>query len=530
MPRIVLGGLNRLGVRTLEQLRAWGCEVVVIAQSPDAGFARRATELGATIVEGNPADERSLREAGVADADAVLLADDDDVRNLHGLLAASELNPGIRIVARMFNTRLATQVRALVPDARLLGASLLVAPRYVELALGGNESEVEIGGETVRVHATEPLHDAGSWIDRIEHAQPRIAKPASRTLFTRARRSPLGSVLGTIARDRRVRVLLTVMVLVDALTAVLVHAQSGGSWWSSLYQSITAVTTIGFDGLPFQHASHLVQLSMVALMVIDVLALGLLLAIVTDSIVGERIDRERGGAARRMRNHVVVCGVGTIGYRIIEQLVASGVPVAAIDVDSQAGFAGSIRSLGVPLVQADVRQPDVLDRTGVRRARALIAATDDDAANLEVALAARSMRADLRIVLRVFDPDLAERIERVEGAPVCRSVAALAAPVFACAALGLDRAATFNSGGRELMLIERTVVSGDGLDGTTVADLSRAISGDVFSTVEGWQRRDAEDVLCPGDRIVACCAPAAAGVLIMSGQSSSDHAAETALR
>ena len=61
--------------------------------------------------------------------------------------------------------------------------------------------------------------------------------------------------------------------------------------------------------------------------------------------------------------------------------------------------------------------------------------TSSDEVNLEAALHARALRSDLRIVLRLYDDDLAERVQKMIGNTVSRSVSYLAAPAFAAAML-----------------------------------------------------------------------------------------------
>ena len=61
--------------------------------------------------------------------------------------------------------------------------------------------------------------------------------------------------------------------------------------------------------------------------------------------------------------------------------------------------------------------------------------TSLDIVNLETALTARALRDDLRIVLRLTDDDLAERLEKTTGNTISRSVPYLAAPAFATAML-----------------------------------------------------------------------------------------------
>ena len=78
----------------------------------------------------------------------------------------------------------------------------------------------------------------------------------------------------------------------------------------------------------------------------------------------------------------------------------------------------------------------MLRRAGVDSAIALVSATSSDIVNLETAMQARAMRGeDLRIVLRLFDDDLAHRVSETLGNVVSRSVSYLAAPAFAVAML-----------------------------------------------------------------------------------------------
>ena len=65
-----------------------------------------------------------------------------------------------------------------------------------------------------------------------------------------------------------------------------------------------------------------------------------------------------------------------------------------------------------------------------------MALTSDDLVNLEFALAARRLQPELRVVLRIFDPRLAERLDRGIELDLTRSVSALAAPAFSAALLG----------------------------------------------------------------------------------------------
>ena len=78
----------------------------------------------------------------------------------------------------------------------------------------------------------------------------------------------------------------------------------------------------------------------------------------------------------------------------------------------------------------------VSSRSGVDSARAVIAVTDEDMANVSIALDARRMNQSAAVVVRVFDQALAARLEPALGLSRALSTSALAAPAFAAAALG----------------------------------------------------------------------------------------------
>src|SRR5450631_3610713 len=92
---------------------------------------------------------------------------------------------------------------------------------------------------------------------------------------------------------------------------------------------------------------------------------------------------------------------------------------------------------------------------------------------LEAALHARAIRADLRIVLRLYDDDLAERVQKMIGNTVSRSVSYLAAPAFAAAMLEHQVLRTIPVGRHVLLIADVRVEAGAELAGKPVAEAER---------------------------------------------------------
>lgn len=135
-------------------------------------------------------------------------------------------------------------------------------------------------------------------------------------------------------------------------------------------------------------------------------------------------------------NHVVVCGVGKVGYRIINELRNLNVPVVGIDNDLSTSFAQELLDQGVPLIQGNVRVKSVLERANIAQARAVLCVTSDDLNNLDCAFTAREIKPNVRVVVRLFDDNLAKKMSTHFDFPVI-STSYAAAPSFASAALDL---------------------------------------------------------------------------------------------
>jgi voltage-gated potassium channel Kch len=101
----------------------------------------------------------------------------------------------------------------------------------------------------------------------------------------------------------------------------------------------------------------------------------------------------RVAMARRARDHVIVCGLGDTGRKIVEGLRESGKTVIAITLDTDSAHALACEHLGVTVLKADAMQRGVLKLAGIGRAEAIVAATGSDAQNLEIGLRAAEVLA-----------------------------------------------------------------------------------------------------------------------------------------
>jgi len=179
----------------------------------------------------------------------------------------------------------------------------------------------------------------------------------------------------------------------------------------------------------------------------------------------------------------------------------------AIDQNGTARGAGIAHQLNIPLIVGDAAQEETLRAASVQTCQALVVLSTDDATNLQAALNARTLRPDLRVVLRLFDGDFADRIQRAFNIASSRSVSYLAAPAFAAQMLGRAVIATLPIGRHVLLVAEVPVARDSALDGATVEAATRPRGVRIIALTQFGEPRPiwtppAAQRIAGGDRLI----------------------------
>jgi voltage-gated potassium channel len=217
-----------------------------------------------------------------------------------------------------------------------------------------------------------------------------------------------------------------------------------------------------------------------------------------------REDEWQVAIASTYRDHIVVAGIGRLGFRIVQQLLDSGEDVVGIEIDAEGEFVRRVMDWKVPVILGNAIHPDVLVQAGVEQANAVIPCTENDLTNLEIALIARELHPGIHIVLRMFDHDMAQKVARGFSINTAFSTSALAAPAFAAAATRSDIAHAFYVGDQLLNVSEFTINPGSELVGQQISTLQHRLD----FTIILHRRNDQVDLhpdpnidLRAGDRI-----------------------------
>ena len=462
-------------------------EVRVVAQLTNAAVGRAVKEAGVAVL-----DVAGLSAPSVVE---VCLGEGVQEMSLSGMrfLAARTTAPSTATLRELYG---ALAPVAVVPPA----GDVLVCP--------GRDTEVSAGDEVTLIGTPDELAAA----DVIDH--PERIRRLTATATPSAAPGSLG-VLGVLggdqpddpgagpgfaeralralrdlavslarATDRPIAValgaLLTVLVIATLVLRLTYRYAGPGhriSLLDAVYFTVETVTTVGYGDYSFRGEPAWLVVFAVVLMMAGALFVAVFFALVTNMLVSRRIEESLGlQKITALRGHVLVIGLGTVGLRVARQLHDAGRDVVVIEKSERNRHLGQLRALGIPVMLADATLPEVLASARLAAASAVAVLTSDDLANLETGLAVRDQLGPrwsaTPVALRIFDPQLAHSVKETFGFRSVRSTAALAAPWFVGAALGLDVLSTFYAGDELLLVARLTVTPGGGLEGLQMHELA----------------------------------------------------------
>jgi Trk K+ transport system NAD-binding subunit len=512
--KVIVCGLGRIGWRVLDYLRETGLGITAI----DTKCSPKDRRLhGTRLVQGDCRRHEVLEAAGAADVQGVLILTNDDLVNISTAIEVRRLNPSCRIVLRLFNENLIGRLGKTLANVFALSTSNLSAPLFALSAVSGHAlGQVRLGPKPqdlrliagLEVAADSPysgqtLKDAAGRTDvsvlgflSDQQEQPLVLNgDANRILRTgdqlilagtpdkvesllQGQRSELQNVLwagwprrtarmiGRTLRevDLPVKVCTGVLLLVVVTSTFILNfgVNKYRNWADAFFRTISLMAT-GSDMHQEDFDQNWQKVFASVLRISGAALTAAFTAIVTNYLLRARL----AGALEIRRipesGHVVVCGLGNIGFRVVETLVGLGRRVVVIEETRDNRFVATVRRLGVPVLIGDATVSQVLEQARVARAHAIIATTSHDLINLEVALLARELNAQLRVILHLQDPNMAEGLQEAANVLVALSIPSLSAPAFVVALFGDRVQSVFLVGKKLLAALDLVVPSGDPL-------------------------------------------------------------------
>ncbi len=481
-PRIIVCGLDRTGYKVLCLLQRQGANVVGIHHQP-------IHQAAGEIVVGDFQSETVLIEAGIKEAHTLILTCADEAQNLAILMQARVLNPQVRIINRLFNTSLGTQLDLTLPDHLSMSVAALAAPIFAFSAMGGQAI-----GQLRLFQQIWPIYEvfiddkhpwlgmslADLWADRrrmLIYYLPNAENLEKCNLD--ATLDPECDLVSAVVEGRRLQqgdhllvgiqpqirsnnrswlfrflkfltnlkqfqkqgqamllVALFLLIIIALCTLIYTTARQGISISDALYFSVGMLTGAGGNERVVESGGDWLKYLTVVMMLIGTAVIGIWYALLNDFVLGTRLRQVWDSAHIPERNHFIICGLGSVGMQIASHLTSYGYDVLIVERDPHNRFLKSARNMGLPVILDDASLATTLKAAHITTAEGVLVVTNNDTSNLEIALNARGIDPKSRIVLRYDDPHHAAMAQQVFDFDAVLSPSEIAAPAFAASALG----------------------------------------------------------------------------------------------
>ena len=361
--RVLILGSGRLAFRLKKLFLEKGVSVMEIG-------SEEFKERKETIVEESSMDyaREKLTDCGISYTSAVCIVDGEDAVNIYFLMAVIAVNENIPIYASFFNESLVSKLALKYRNIKLFNPADIVSRLFVESVPKLMSRDEEVA--TIKTYADNP-------------------------------------------RDGLVFWLLAGFVWLILSGAVFFHFTESVGWLKSIYLVITVITSVNFNDAELTNHGQVVEIMRMGLMLATYAYVIFALAFIVDYVVRRRIDILTFGRRRyNKRGHVIVCGLGRVGYAIVQDLLGRGEDILIIESDPNNKYLPAVRAFKVSTLIGDATLKHYLVDAGIGSAKALISAIDSDYINLEIGQNARVENPNIRLLLRISDRSTAEEMKK----------------------------------------------------------------------------------------------------------------------
>lgn len=383
---VLVFGSGHLAARVCALAESRGLSPVRMAEDHLAGQAEQSSRFEVI--------RQALAAIDLTSLSAAILVDERDERNLEIAIALLSIHARLPVVVSMMNESIAPHLQAANPALRVLNPARLAAPVFVDALGTAIRHQLRYAPQP---QADQPAPARADWLIR-------------------------GLVAGFAA------------LLIAATTYF--HLAEHLSLIDAVYFVVVTTATVGYGDISLYHSGTTSKLVGIGLILASMGFIWMIFSLTVDRIIKRRVQMALGRHTHKLRDHVILCGAGRLGRLVGESLLRRGERVLVVEQNENSEAVEHLRALGADVYCGDARSPRVLQESGVRRAKALYSLVANDFVNLEVGLNARSFVPGIRLILRIYDESMSQRIKEQFDIHLSFSMSAIADEKFLASLTG----------------------------------------------------------------------------------------------
>lgn len=476
----IICGIEHIGIKVVNLLVSFNESITVITLDQKELLLQEIKDQ-VVYVEGDARQAAVLEAAGIGKADILMALTSNDVKNIEIHLTAKMLNPNVKVITSLTTEGLSKDLEAGFKIQRALNIAYLAAPSFLSACLDESVihtflynnklwfiGSLEIAQDSIllrkKLREIEIKYNLKAY--RIEEQQdtsiftscPDQLSPGDKFFFIANSKKVLELIAGKRVRGRKApktevqfraeetilehfksipRNVKYITLCYSALLLVsvmLFHFGMRLSLIDAFYFAITTTTTVGFGDFSFKDAPFVYKLYGSFLMIAGAALLAAIFSVITDLLISKRFEEFFGTGKHKWKNHVIITGLSSIGYRVANLLHEYGLKVVVIEKDPENKFVHLLRGR-IPIIYGDAQYSSVLQKARITEAEAIAAIIDDELKNLNILLQAKKLNEKIRTVARTFNHKIEETARESFAIDYVLSTSSIVAPLYLASAV-----------------------------------------------------------------------------------------------
>lgn len=375
--------------------------VVVIGDGALAGRAcRQLSSEGHVVNHLRNAGDKELAVALGASVEAVAVLLHDDTVAIRYVLAVEHIRPGMRIYVALFDRTAADQLRSVVAEVTIISPADAALPTLLGAVMGTDVVAVGPALPESRTAARSAVTRGNGFLQVAAFDVPDEVKRAGLIGRAKGQFRP---------HDGNSAILLTGLIgmaTIIVLDTVLLMLFKNKGFLTAAMEAVAVLSTVG----PAPHAEEYpwYQVFAICAMLAAIIFLAVFTAGMVEHLLSGRYVGLLGRRVMPRSGHVIVVGMGQVGFRLCQELRLLGVSVIGVERNADCPNLQLARAIDIPVYLGDGSMRRTMHKLNVNKCLAVVAVGSDELDNVAVAITARALAAGVPVVVRAGTHDAIE--------------------------------------------------------------------------------------------------------------------------
>lgn len=205
--------------------------------------------------------------------------------------------------------------------------------------------------------------------------------------------------------------LLLGLLVMGTVGYLIIEKDNNWSILDAIWMTVITLTTVGYGDMEMSDPGRAFT---VFLLIGGIGMFIYSITIATTFLVeGELLSffkhRRMMSSVDKLSNHYIICGIGDTGVHVLDEMIKSEVHFVGIETDEER-IEHLVETRDFLYIHGDATDDDVLIRSGVERARGLVACLSRDQDNLFVVISAKNLNPNLRVASKAVEHNSPEKL------------------------------------------------------------------------------------------------------------------------